>query len=122
MTISIGITIRKGKRKMIQNTKETYIDKAVRLTKLYTDLKGEQLVRYYALLAMVKGDNVTLEDVHDAWSMNMNFKEPNPPFCYGHDHLSIVPFDQLSKETQDRDIEYMTAIKKVARELKDDIN
>ena len=107
---------------MIQNTKETYIDKAVRLTKLYTDLKGEQLVRYYALLAMVKGDNVTLEDVHDAWSMNMNFKESNPPFCYGHDHLSIVPFDQLSKETQDRDIEYMTAIKKVARELKDDIN
>lgn len=107
---------------MIQNTKETYIDKAVRLTELYTDLKGEQLVRYYALLAMVKGDNVTLEDVHDAWAMNMNFKTPNPPYCYGHDHLSIVPFDQLSKETQDRDIEYMEAIKKVARELKDDIN
>ena len=107
---------------MVQNTKETYIDKAVRLTELYTDLKGEHLVRYYALLAMVKGDNVTLEDVHDAWSMNMNFKVPNPPFCYGHDHLSIVPFDQLSKETQDRDVEYMEAIKKVARELKDDIN
>ena len=107
---------------MIQNTKETYIDKAVRLTKLYTDLKSEQLVRYYALLALVKGEDVTLEDVHDAWAMNMNFKEKNPPYCYGHDHLSIVPFDQLSKETQDRDVEYAEAIKKVARELKDDIN
>ena len=107
---------------MIQNTKETYIDKAVSLTKLYTDLKSEQLVRLYSLLALVKGEDVTLGDVHDAWAMNMNFKEKNPPYCYGHDHLSIVPFDQLSKETQDRDVEYAEAIKKVARELKDDIN
>ena len=106
---------------MVQNTKETYIDKAVRLTELYTDLKGEHLVRYYALLAMVKGDNVTLEDVHDAWSMNMNFKEKNPPYCYGHDHLSLVPFAELSKETQERDREYVDAIKEVARILKSEV-
>ena len=100
------------------NTRETYIDKAVKLTELYTGLKSKQLIRYYALLAIIKGETVTLEDVHDAWSMNMNFKEPNPPYCYGHEHLSIVPFDQLSIETQERDIVYKVAIQKVARELR----
>ena len=42
----------------------------------------------------------------------------NPPYCYGHEHKSIVPFDQLSKETQDRDIRYLEAIHKVAKMLK----
>ena len=94
---------------------ETYIDRVVRLTGDKTGLKGENLVRLYALLALVKGDNVTLEDVHDAWAMDMNFKEKNPPYCYGHDHKSIVPFDQLSVETQERDREYVEAIKEVAK-------
>lgn len=94
---------------------ETYIDRVVRLTGDKTGLKGENLVRLYALLALVKGDNVTLEDVHDAWAMDMNFKKKNPPYCYGHDHKSIVPFDQLSVETQERDREYMEAIKEVAK-------
>lgn len=98
---------------------ETYIDRVVRLTSEKTGLKGEKLVRLYALLALVKGEDVTLEDVHDAWAMDMNFKEKNPPYCYGHDHHSLVPFDQLSKETQERDHEYVDAIKDVARILKD---
>lgn len=101
-----------------QMVEETYIDIAVKLMELYSGLKSNQLIRYYALLALTKGENVTLQDVHDAWAMNMNFKESNPPYCYGHEHLSIVPFDQLSKETQDRDIEYRDAIQKVARELR----
>lgn len=98
---------------------ETYIDRVVRLTTEKTGLKGEKLVWLYALLALVKGEDVTLEDVHDAWAMDMNFKEKNPPYCYGHDHHSLVPFDQLSKETQERDREYVDAIKDVARILKD---
>lgn len=48
----------------------------------------------------------------------MNYKESNPPYCYGHDHKSIVPFDELSKETQDRDIKYVEALRKIARKIK----
>jgi hypothetical protein len=49
--------------------------------------------------------------------MNMNYRESNPPYCYGHDHRSIVPFNELSKETQDKDAKYLEALKKVAKEL-----
>lgn len=52
----------------------------------------------------------------------MNYKEANPPYCYGHDHLSIVPFDQLSKETQMRDEPYLKALKEVAKEIKENRN
>ena len=98
--------------------KKTYIDDVVERVAEKTGLKGEKLVRLYALLVLIKGEDVTLSDIHAAWSVNMNYKESNPPYCYGHDHLSIVPFDQLSKETQDRDIPYLEALKEVARELK----
>lgn len=97
---------------------ETYIDRVVNMVKKETGLKGEQIVRYYALLVLVKGENVTLSDVHDGWSMTMNYKESNPPYCYGHDHKSIVPFDELSKETQDRDIVYVEALREIAKEIK----
>ena len=98
--------------------KKTYIDDVVERVAEKTGLKGKGLVRLYALLVLIKGEDVTLSDIHDAWSVNMNYKEANPPYCYGHDHLSIVPFDQLSKETQDRDVPYLEALKEVARELK----
>lgn len=98
--------------------KKTYIDDVVERVAEKTGLKGEKLVHLYALLVLIKGEDVTLSDIHDAWSVNMNYKESNPPYCYGHDHLSIVPFEQLSKETQDRDVPYLEALKEVARELK----
>ena len=98
--------------------KRTYIDDVVERVAEKTGLKGEKLVRLYALLVLIKGEDVTLSDIHDAWAVNMNYKEANPPYCYGHDHLSIVPFEQLSKETQDRDIPYLEALKEVAMELK----
>ena len=101
---------------------ETYIDKAVKLVEKYSGLKSKQTLRYYALLALVKGENVTLSDVHDGWSMSMNFKENNPPYCYGHEHKSIVPFDQLSEETQARDLKYMYAIRDAAKELNSEGN
>ena len=96
-------------------TDETYIDEVVRITKEKSRLKDEDsnLVRLYALLALVKGKDVTFKDVHDAWAMDMNFK-PRTPQCYGHAHKSIVPFDRLKVETQDLDNEYVEAIKEVA--------
>ena len=96
---------------------ETYIDKVVSLVEEKTGLKGKGLIRLYALLVLIKGEDVTLQDIHDAWSMNMNYKEQNPPYCYGHEHTSIVPFDQLSKETQDKDIPFLEALQEVARLL-----
>ena len=97
---------------------ETYIDRVVDMVEKETGLKSKQTIRYYALLVLVKGEDITLSDVHDGWSMVMNYKESNPPYCYGHDHKSIVPFDELSKETQDRDIKYVEALRKIAREIK----
>lgn len=97
---------------------ETYIDKVYKLVQEATGLKSKETIKMYSLLVLTKGENITLSDIHDGWSMVMNFKETNPPHCYGHDHKSIVPFDQLSKETQDRDIRYLEAIHKVAKMLK----
>ena len=83
-----------------------------------TGLKSKETLKMYTLLALTKGEDTTLSDIHDGWSIVMNYKESNPPYCYGHEHKSIVPFDQLSKETQDRDIRYLEAIHKVAKTLK----
>lgn len=109
-----------GYRVLVQHEPEideTYIDRVARITKIKLGLKDENLVRLYALLALVKGQDVTLKDVHDAWAMNMNFKEPNPPHCYGHAHKSIVPFDCLKVEIHDFYEEHLEAIKEVVNTI-----
>lgn len=98
---------------------QTYIDKVYEMVQKETGLKSKETLKMYTLLVLVKGEETTLSDVHDGWSMVMNYKEANPPYCYGHDHKSLVPFNQLRKETQDRDIKYVEAIHKVAKELKE---
>ena len=60
----------------------------------------------------------TLKDVHDAWAMDMNFRKQTN-YCYGHEHRSIVPFNELSKEVQDKDQEYVDALKRVAKRLRE---
>ena len=97
---------------------KTYIDEIVEKVAERTELKGKNLIRLYSLLVLVKGENITLEDIHDAWSMDMNFKDITPPFCYGREHKSIVPFDQLNEETQNKDKEYLDALLTVAKEMK----
>lgn len=103
------------------NERITYIDKVRSLVKQETGLKGEGLVDCYTLLVLVLGENVTLENIHDGWAVNMNSKKPTP-YCYGHNHYSIVPFDQLSEACQNKDIPYMEALHRVARMLKEDKN
>ena len=95
---------------------KTYIDEVIEKVQQETGLKSKETLKMYALLVLVKGTEITLSDVHDGWSMMMNFKEANPPHCYGHEHKSIVPFDQLSVETQERDRKYMEALIKIAKE------
>jgi hypothetical protein len=61
-----------------------------------------ELLRMYSLLALTKGLDTTLEDVHDAWSL---WQEQSAP-----QHRSLIPFGQLSAQVQELDRPYRDAI------------
>jgi len=63
----------------------------------------------YALLCRTKGEAVTSEDVHDAWSLWATLHAP--------EHPSLVPFEELTTEVQAYDDTYRMAIAHVARML-----
>lgn len=65
------------------------------------------LFRLYALLVRAKGEAVTAEDVHDAWSAWMAERDP--------EHRSIRPFSELDPATQAADEPYLRAIRAAAR-------
>ena len=96
---------------------KTYIDTTIELIMKETNIKSIHLAKMYALLVLTKGENITLKDVHDAWAMDMNFK-PQTNYCYGHEHKSIVPFEQLDKEVQNKDQKFVSALIRVAKKLK----
>lgn len=64
------------------------------------------LLRLYALLAFVKGNDTTLVDVHDAWAIWRDQTAPQ--------HKSLIPFDRLSADVQELDRPYRDAIGTVA--------
>lgn len=66
------------------------------------------LFRLYAVLVMAKGEQATLEDVHDAWSAWMSGVNPQ--------HPSLRPLTELSAEIQRADEPYLAAIHGVARD------
>ena len=65
------------------------------------------LFRLYAVLALAKGESVTLEDVHDAWAAWMSGQDPQ--------HQSLKPFGELTADVQAADRPYLDAIRAVAR-------
>jgi hypothetical protein len=65
------------------------------------------LFRMYAVLALAKGEDVVLEDVHDAWAAWMSGRDP--------DHRALVPFAELPAEVQFADQPYLDGIRAVAR-------
>lgn len=65
-----------------------------------------QLLRYYALLGIVKGTGVTLQDIHDAWAVWAN---DSPA-------LTIL-FRGRMTEVQEWDVPYRDAVTAVARKL-----
>ena len=65
-----------------------------------------ELLLTYAVLALAKGANVSREDVHNAWVAWMVTR--------GKSHPSMVPFDELSPETQAEDSPFVAAIRTVA--------
>lgn len=64
------------------------------------------LLDLYTLLVFSKGEDCTLDDVHDAWAV---WKNQIMPY-----HRSLIPFKDLSFEVQELDRDYMDAIRKVA--------
>ena len=95
----------------------TYIDEVVEKLQQKINFKNEELLHMYALLVLVKGEDTTARDVHDCWAVNMNFR-PVTDNCYGHEHGSIVPFEQLSEEVRNKDNKYVDAVRAAAAELK----
>ena len=63
----------------------------------------------YAVLALTVGEDVRSEDVHNAWSAWMTYRDPS--------HQSIKPFTQLSSEMKKTDQPFVDAIRKVATQL-----
>ena len=73
------------------------------------DLADDELLLYrvYAVLLLAKGQNVTAEDVHNAWAVWASRYEPN--------HPNIRPFGELPAQVQSKDQPYVDAIHDVAR-------
>jgi hypothetical protein len=71
------------------------------------DEDTSSLFRIYAVLLMAKGQEVTRGDVHNAWVAWMLDK--------GERHESLVPYAELSAETQAEDSPFMVAVRTVAR-------
>lgn len=92
-----------------------YIDEVREELSKHTTV-GRGLMRVYTLLVLVKGEDTTLRDVHDAWSVNINDtwnKEKHG------EHRSLLPFEDLIVEIQEKDQQYVDAIRLTARILKE---
>ena len=73
------------------------------------DEDTDLLFLMYAVLVLTVGEDVRAEDVHDAWSAWMTYRDPS--------HESIKPFAQLSPETKETDQPFVEAIRKIASQL-----
>jgi len=71
------------------------------------DDRGHELYRLYALLVLVRGEETSLKDVHDAWSTWMVAEQPN--------HPALLPFNDLRPEQQEQDRPYLEAIHRASR-------
>lgn len=68
------------------------------------------LYRLYAVLLLVKGQDVTPEDVHNAWAAWASDHEP--------ESRNLLPFKELSLSVQRKDEAYVGAIREVSARLK----
>lgn len=70
---------------------------------------ADDLLRAYAVLLRAKGAEVTLSDIHDAWSAWMAKRDPA--------HASLVSYECLPEEVQEQDRVFTTAVRHAAEEL-----
>lgn len=71
------------------------------------DEPADELLRFYAVLALALGDEVVAPDVHDAWVAWMASRDAT--------HDALIPFDELDGSTAGEDAPFVTAIREVAR-------
>lgn len=72
------------------------------------EMEEEELYQLYALVSLILerlGFDVLDADIHDAWALWEMKTNPG--------HPSIVPFDELTQETQDKDNMYTQAVNQV---------
>ncbi|MFI6694656.1 hypothetical protein ACIBLA_23415 [Streptomyces sp. NPDC050433] len=69
---------------------------------------SDDLFRIYAVLLQAKGEQVTDEDVHNAWSAWMQ--------SVNSAHHALVPFHDLDRKTRAFDAPYAEAIRAAARQ------
>lgn len=69
----------------------------------------DDLFRLYAVLLKAKGEHVTDEDVHDAWSAWMQTVDST--------HEALVPFQDLDSQTRAFDAPYVQAIRAAAKSV-----
>jgi hypothetical protein len=67
------------------------------------------LLRLYAVLLLAKGEDVTAEDVHNAWSVWMQHRDPR--------NQSIKPFEKLDESVKRMDNSFVSAIRSAARKV-----
>ncbi len=68
------------------------------------------LYRQYAVLLLAKGQDVTSEDVHNAWAAWASDYDP--------DSRDLLPFKELSLTVQRKDDAYVDAIRQVAERMR----
>jgi hypothetical protein len=85
-----------------------YIQTARGLLSKKIDVEDD-LLDLYTLLVFVAGANTDLAHVHDAWAIWRSRTDPT--------HKSLIPFSELSKETQELDRKYVEAIQETAQEI-----
>ena len=73
------------------------------------DGSSPELLHAYAGLALVKGRDATLTNVHDVWAAVTAATRP--------DHRWLVPMADVPPEIQDYDRPYLDAIQLAAKEL-----
>lgn len=93
----------------IKTSSKDYTEEAKKILKFELEDEDleEEYIEYYTLLALTKGKDTNLEDVHDAWVM---IEEDA-------DHESSIPFEDLDEETQELDRPYVDAIHSVADKI-----
>lgn len=69
---------------------------------------ADDLLRLYAVLLRAKGADVTLSDIHDAWSAWMAKRDGQ--------HESLVSYENLPKEVREQDLVFATAVRRAAEE------
>ena len=85
-----------------------YVEKARSILSKKIDVESD-LLDLYTLLVFTVGVDTELIDVHDAWAIWRNKTNPM--------HKSLIPFGELTPETQELDREYTDAIRQTAQEL-----